>query len=306
MVALADKTNTRSNAAAVAKAKAAAALAAPVKHKEVSSFKVFMEFVEYKNGKVNAAGILSSDCYQKWIMSRRKHPLKPQEAFRRALTAHCRGVDGRRPFPEKVEASLLVELRKKQRWKCFENYNDGCGKIGIQGFPSLGYHERKMKDKKRSFLEAQAAEEVKRARYNSSFTGYANTYASNKLEPLRSFKFDSPAPTPTPMVENDSALFNQSWSNNLDLFDAKVNNACASYFKTGKSTQEPSAEIKYEFDRIIEEVIDPGLTKQQDYGYFDTIPTLPSLPNFTKTCSYEESRLDEGPELSHLIEQFLL
>lgn len=301
MVALADKTNTRA-AAAVAKAKAAAALAAPVKHKEVSSFKVFMEFVEYKNGKVNAAGILSTECYQKWIMSRRKHPLKPQEAFRRALTAHCRGVDGRRPFPEKVEESLLVELRKKQRWKCFENYNDGCGKIGIQGFPSLGFHERKSKDKKRSYLEAQAAQEVKRARYNNSFNGYSNTYTQQKLEPLRSFKFDMPLPA----AENDGALFNQSWSSNLDLFDGKVNNACASYFKTGKSTQEPSLDVKYEFDRIIEEVIDPGLTKQQDYGYFDTIPTLPSLPNFSKTCSYEEARLDDGPELSHLIEQFLL
>lgn len=306
MVALADKTNTRAAAAAVAKAKAAAALGAPVKHKEVSSFKVFMEFVEYKNGKVNAAGILSTECYQKWIMSRRKHPLKPQEAFRRALTAHCRGVDGRRPFPEKVEESLLVELRKKQRWKCFENYNDGCGKIGIQGFPSLGYHERKSKDKKRSYLEAQAAQEVKRARYNHSLGGYSNGLAHSKVEPLRSFKFDTPL---SPMVENDAAIFNQSWSNtnNLDLFDAKVNSACASYFKTSKATTpEPSADIKYEFDRIIEEVIDPGLTKQQDYGFFDTIPTLPSLPNVTKTCSYEEARLDDGPELSHLIEQFLL
>eukprot|EP00924_Labyrinthula_sp_SR-Ha-C_P005473 snap_masked-scaffold_1-processed-gene-32.1-mRNA-1 protein AED:1.00 eAED:1.00 QI:0/-1/0/0/-1/1/1/0/320 len=110
--------------------------------REVSSFKVFNTFVKrFDNGTVDASGIVSPECYAKWVESRRKMPKKPEEAFRRALTAHCRGVDGRRPFAPEVEENLLKELRKKKQWRCFENLPN-CGSIGVQGFPSLGYHER--------------------------------------------------------------------------------------------------------------------------------------------------------------------
>mmetsp|Transcript_12651 Transcript_12651/g.16438 ORF Transcript_12651/g.16438 Transcript_12651/m.16438 type:complete len:252 (+) Transcript_12651:95-850(+) len=110
--------------------------------KEVSSFKVFKLFTKYdKENSCDASGIVSKECFQKWKESRKKAPKNAQEAFRRALTAHIRGVDGRRPFPEEVEASLLAEVRKKKVWNCFEGC-EGCF-IGVQGFPSLGFHESK-------------------------------------------------------------------------------------------------------------------------------------------------------------------
>lgn len=137
--------------------------------KEASSYKIFMSFVKMKDGIVDASGILSEACYKEWIESRRKHPLKPQEAYRRALTAHCRGVDGRRPFPETVEKSLLIELRKKQRWKCFDNCTHSYGQIGIQGFPSLGHHEKLNKSKKREAPQQNKSDEI---------------YCSNKLQKL--------------------------------------------------------------------------------------------------------------------------
>lgn len=115
---------------------------------ELSSYKVFQKFIFYErdvNGeqKCAAGKILSKECYDLWLQSRRKPPKKPMEAFRRALTAHCRGVDGRRPFPEDVEISLLKELRKKKRWECFKDCDESVGLIGVQGFPSKGFHEKK-------------------------------------------------------------------------------------------------------------------------------------------------------------------
>mmetsp|Transcript_16716 Transcript_16716/g.20626 ORF Transcript_16716/g.20626 Transcript_16716/m.20626 type:complete len:255 (-) Transcript_16716:476-1240(-) len=109
--------------------------------KEVCSYKVFKLFTKYdKDNNCDASGIVSKECFQKWKESRKKAPKSAHEAFRRALTAHIRGVDGRRPFPEEVEASILAEVRKKKVWKCFEG--SGCY-IGVQGFPSLGFHESK-------------------------------------------------------------------------------------------------------------------------------------------------------------------
>uniref|UniRef100_A0A7S3LJ95 Uncharacterized protein n=1 Tax=Aplanochytrium stocchinoi TaxID=215587 RepID=A0A7S3LJ95_9STRA len=109
--------------------------------KEMTSIAVFNEFIEYDaQGNCNASGILSKECYQKWLESRKKKPKCPPKAFRRALTAHVRGVDGRRPFEVRAERSLLRELRKKKIWACFEG--DPESYIGIQGFPSSSYHEK--------------------------------------------------------------------------------------------------------------------------------------------------------------------
>ena len=130
----------------------------------VNSYTIFLRYVKYFDGpkgdvECDASGVLSKECYQAWLSTRKTRqflalkfrllfctclaPKKPGEAFRRALTAHCRGIDGRRPFPELVEKSLLRELRKKEQWACFRGYPDDFGCIGIQGFGSKGYHERK-------------------------------------------------------------------------------------------------------------------------------------------------------------------
>eukprot|EP00511_Aplanochytrium_stocchinoi_P006322 CAMPEP_0204840626 /NCGR_PEP_ID=MMETSP1346-20131115/38320_1 /ASSEMBLY_ACC=CAM_ASM_000771 /TAXON_ID=215587 /ORGANISM="Aplanochytrium stocchinoi, Strain GSBS06" /LENGTH=408 /DNA_ID=CAMNT_0051978143 /DNA_START=123 /DNA_END=1350 /DNA_ORIENTATION=- len=109
-----------------------------------SSYAVFLKFVKpLDKGGVDCTGMLSKDCYDLWLKTRIKKPSKPAESFRRALTAHCRGVDGRRPFPKDVEAGLLAELRKSQIWACFEQTGIN---IGLRGYKAVGHWEKKRKE----------------------------------------------------------------------------------------------------------------------------------------------------------------
>lgn len=94
-----------------------------------------MQFVDDNGG---AENVLSKECYDLWVNSRNNPPKEPEESFRRALTAHLCGLDGRRPFPRNVEANILKIIRQKKIWDCFQNTN--CP-IGIKGFRNLGYHE---------------------------------------------------------------------------------------------------------------------------------------------------------------------
>ena len=103
--------------------------------KKLYSFEVFMSFVDASGG---ADAVLSKDCYDMWVNSRNNPPKEPEESFRRALTAHLCGLDGRRPFPREVEANILKIIRQKKVWQCFAL--TGCP-IGIKGFRNLGYHE---------------------------------------------------------------------------------------------------------------------------------------------------------------------
>ena len=94
-----------------------------------------MSFVDDDGG---AQRILSKECYQHWVSTRKCVLKQPEESFRRVLTAHVGGLDGRRPFPEKVEQSLLKILRKREVWECFR----GTGvSIGSRGYRNAGYHE---------------------------------------------------------------------------------------------------------------------------------------------------------------------
>jgi len=103
--------------------------------------KIFKDFVRYKpNGECDASLILSKACYDSWLKTRKRRPKYPEESFRRAVTAHVKGSDGRRPFPPGIEAALLVELKKKQHWPCFSHMEN---KIGVLGYQKLGYHEER-------------------------------------------------------------------------------------------------------------------------------------------------------------------
>mmetsp|Transcript_285 Transcript_285/g.298 ORF Transcript_285/g.298 Transcript_285/m.298 type:complete len:274 (-) Transcript_285:803-1624(-) len=105
-----------------------------------TSINVFLKFVEVdKSGKVDASKILSKACYEHWLETRQSPPQRPQESFRRAVTAHVRAADGRRPFPEDIEPAVLTELRKKGPWKCF----DKDSSIGKLGYKKKGYWEEK-------------------------------------------------------------------------------------------------------------------------------------------------------------------
>lgn len=113
----------------------------------VSSYTVFNEYVKKKsNGEYDATEVLSYECYQRWLNTRQQKPKMPEESFRRAITAHVRGADGRRPFEKHIEAAILNEVRKRSAWKCF----GGNSSIGKLGFKKRGYHEElslKLKDK---------------------------------------------------------------------------------------------------------------------------------------------------------------
>ncbi|GBG29529.1 Guanine nucleotide-binding protein-like 1 [Hondaea fermentalgiana] len=149
------------------------------------SLELFLRFVkEYPDPKdpsrniIDTSQILSSECYESWIATRRGSLKKPEESFRRALTAHVTGADRRRPFPPHIEASLLVELRKQKTWACFEgrmsqNENKPI-KIGEQGFRTHGYHERKASDVKESQHRAKRPLDAS----NFSSTPLLNTAAA--------------------------------------------------------------------------------------------------------------------------------
>lgn len=101
-----------------------------------SSYTVFMSFVDLETN--DASGILSPECYLKWVSTRKSTLKQPEESFRRVLTAHVCGLIGRKPFPADVEASLLVCLRRKEVWPCFKG---SAVTIGIKGFRKTGFHE---------------------------------------------------------------------------------------------------------------------------------------------------------------------
>lgn len=107
------------------------------KKRNIISWEVFMSFVDEDQ---NASRILSSDCFNTWVNTRQTYPKQPEESFRRVLIGHICGIDRRRPFNEKVEASLLKIIRQKKVWECFRG-TEVC--IGIRGFRKQGFHEGK-------------------------------------------------------------------------------------------------------------------------------------------------------------------
>eukprot|EP00924_Labyrinthula_sp_SR-Ha-C_P005194 maker-scaffold_1-snap-gene-24.12-mRNA-1 protein AED:0.00 eAED:0.00 QI:142/1/1/1/1/1/2/447/391 len=122
----------------------------------LTSYKVFSEFffVPIPGGdNETEERILTKDCYLRWLSTRKAKLLHPEGSFRRTVLAHLRGADGRKPFPEVVEISLLKKLRERDSsdrllnpWTvCFEDHpaalEQGCRKR----FTALGYHEGKRK-----------------------------------------------------------------------------------------------------------------------------------------------------------------
>lgn len=97
-----------------------------------SSFAVFLRYIGQKDGTANVKEVFSTSCFQAWLASRNFPPKRPEESFRKAITSHCRGVDGRKPFPEEIEKALLIEMRKKQVWPCFVGTKFNIGKRGYQ------------------------------------------------------------------------------------------------------------------------------------------------------------------------------
>ena len=86
----------------------------------------------------DASRVMSIECFNTWVATRQTYPKQPEESFRRVLIGHICGIDRRRPFPARVESSLLKIVRKKEVWECFKGSDVS---IGIRGFRKKGFHE---------------------------------------------------------------------------------------------------------------------------------------------------------------------
>jgi hypothetical protein len=110
----------------------------------MTSMRVFREFIKripHKDGSesVDATDVISRECYDLWISTRKTLPPNPEKAFQRSLSAHVTGVDGRVPFTPQEEDAVLKVLRRKERWPCFEQSST---RFGLMGFRAKGFHEK--------------------------------------------------------------------------------------------------------------------------------------------------------------------
>lgn len=133
-----------------------------IKMAGVKSSTVFQEFMTLDpfTNKISGHGIITAECFQRWMSTRKNKIKHPEDSFRRTLLAHIRGSDGRRPFPEEVESSILQKLRtEKTPWKFLKEYRKNYNPTR-KGFlaKNYGYHERlKLKlDSDRHKLETHA------------------------------------------------------------------------------------------------------------------------------------------------------
>eukprot|EP00924_Labyrinthula_sp_SR-Ha-C_P009173 maker-scaffold_2-snap-gene-15.42-mRNA-1 protein AED:0.00 eAED:0.00 QI:89/1/1/1/1/1/5/128/626 len=104
-----------------------------------SSYYIFLKFASPKQ-LGSPSRVLSKESFRCWLETRRSAPKEPERSFKKALIAHLRARDGRKPFTKIVEKIILEEVRKKQLWPCFE----GCSrvvKVGLQRFRHKGYNE---------------------------------------------------------------------------------------------------------------------------------------------------------------------
>lgn len=115
-------------------------------NKNVSSHKVFMTYAPAVNGR---SQILSKECFETWVATRKNGCKKPEFSFRKALIAHLTGKDGRRPFPPDIEKLVLNEVRRKEVWPCFVDKKEQKYKnIGMKGCKQYGFHESQHEIKK--------------------------------------------------------------------------------------------------------------------------------------------------------------
>jgi hypothetical protein len=111
-----------------------------------SSMAVFRVFIKREvhsgHGQViiNAEGIVSKGCYELWVSSRKQTHSKPGRAFQRALSAHVTATDGRTCFSKEEEEAILIVLRRKERWPCFEGSDHKMGAMGFREFHQQAAH----------------------------------------------------------------------------------------------------------------------------------------------------------------------
>eukprot|EP00924_Labyrinthula_sp_SR-Ha-C_P000816 snap_masked-scaffold_7-processed-gene-4.32-mRNA-1 protein AED:1.00 eAED:1.00 QI:0/0/0/0/1/1/3/0/258 len=97
----------------------------PCEVEKLTSMQVFLKFVSRnESGLLVEENILSKECFEAWVLSRFNRLKYPEGAFKRTISSHLRSVDGRSPFPEDVESSILAKYRETDpfghRVNCFK------------------------------------------------------------------------------------------------------------------------------------------------------------------------------------------
>jgi len=141
---------------------------------ETTSLEIFMKFVKRTpDGDYDVSRILSRECYEAWLESRRAVPKSPEQAFRKSIVARITcSNEGTIPFLPQVEANLIKILRRSEVWPCFRNRinakNNKPIKIGLKRCSAIGFHERQEKirlsEKRKLVNENMGADSMKRYR----------------------------------------------------------------------------------------------------------------------------------------------
>eukprot|EP00924_Labyrinthula_sp_SR-Ha-C_P009048 snap_masked-scaffold_2-processed-gene-11.8-mRNA-1 protein AED:0.07 eAED:0.07 QI:33/1/1/1/1/1/3/107/165 len=109
---------------------------------QLTSFHVFKEFAQ-RDIYTGKCKILSSECFQMWLNSRKRTPKEPERSFKKALVAHLRNRDGRSPFTEEEEKAILEELRKPEPWPSFLNRSKRRRRVKSRLTGQPAFHEGK-------------------------------------------------------------------------------------------------------------------------------------------------------------------
>jgi hypothetical protein len=103
---------------------------------------------------VDASRVVSPQCFARWKQTRTRSPPYPEAVFQRTLSGHLTAADGRgeclylrrkeyltrnnaAPFTSEEETAILVIVREKKTWACFEA-SAGRGRLGYRELAS-GY-----------------------------------------------------------------------------------------------------------------------------------------------------------------------
>lgn len=141
----------------------------------MTSMRVFREFIKRSRNRdgvetIDASAVISRECYDLWVNTRKQLPPNPEKAFQRSLSAHVTGVDGRIPFTPSEEAAVLKVLRRKERWPCFEQSST---RFGLMGFRAKGYHEKSGESGEESPYGAQMKKRLRSSEDDDEDDDYA-------------------------------------------------------------------------------------------------------------------------------------
>jgi hypothetical protein len=113
------------------------------------------------DGSWDLSGLLTRPCFEAWVATRRTLPQQLEVAFKDAVLTLIRERDCRTTLPPEMQSALLVELRKRRVWPCFQGYTDAAGKpitIGATGFRGKGQYEKRGSASPQSLARSVASE----------------------------------------------------------------------------------------------------------------------------------------------------